>query len=344
MTYGHNTDFDGTVIRRNLVHDNHAPSCSMGIYFDHLSHNVIVHNNVVWNVKQDPIRINNPSYFDLVFNNTCLRTGRTTTFDHSRRNDLFGTRYHNNIMNEPIRLPDHVAVEHNLVEKDPSLVDPGRRDFSPKAGSRARGAGVDMSGEAPARGRRRPDIGALRYRERPWRVGHDFSRPAPEAELTRPRFAHMNLVRNACFELETLEGWQKTGAGKAALVPGNGWGNNFGSGKPEPTGTSKRELRLGGGADGVEQTIEGLAPRTRYRLSAWLKVSSGEESVSVGVRDSGGKDAAVATSSTSWVRKTVEFETGARSTTAVVYLMKTSAGAGNAWCDNIGLPLTPLPR
>ncbi|MHC5057983.1 MAG: right-handed parallel beta-helix repeat-containing protein [Planctomycetota bacterium] len=41
MTYGHNTDFDGTVIRRNLVHDNHAPSCSMGIYFEHLSHNVI---------------------------------------------------------------------------------------------------------------------------------------------------------------------------------------------------------------------------------------------------------------------------------------------------------------
>jgi hypothetical protein len=343
MTYGHNTDFDGTVIRRNLVHDNHAPSCSMGIYFDHLSHNVIVHNNVVWNVKHDPIRINNPSYFDLVFNNTCWRTGRTTTFDHSRRGDLFGTRYQNNIMNQPIRLPDHVAVDHNLVEREPSLVDPARRDFAPKADSAARGAGVDVSG-APGGSGERPDIGALKAGEKLWRAGHDFSRPAPKSELTPPRFAHMNVVRNACFELETLEHWEKTGARKATLAQGNGWGNGWGGGKVEPTGTSKRELKLGPGRDGVRQRVEGLAPRTRYRLSAWLKVSSAEESVGLSVTSPGGKVAVVATNSTGWVRKTVEFETGARATTAVVSLEKTSTGPGSAWCDNVGLPQTPVGR
>jgi hypothetical protein len=188
-------------------------------------------------------------------------------------------------------------------------------------------------------------VGALRYGEKPWRAGHDFGRPPRAApEYKRPRVEHMNLVTNGCFELATLEHWEKTGAGNAKLVKGNGWGNNWGGGKPEPTGTSKRELRLGGGRDGVEQVVGGLRPRTRYRLSAWLKVSNEKESVSLGIKDSGGKDAAAATSSTAWVRKTVEFETGPRNTTAVVYLVKTSAGPGHAWCDNVGLPLTPLPR
>jgi len=341
MTYGHNTDLDATVIRRNFVHDNHAPSCSMGIYFDHLSHNVIVHNNIVWNVKHDPIRINNPSYFDLVLNNTCWRTGRIVTFDHSRRNDLHGTRYQNNIVNAPIRLPGHVVVDHNMIEREPPLVDPAGRNFAPRAGCAAVGAGLDLSADGAGA---RADIGALAPGEAPWRVGHDFSRPAPESRLHRPRFAHMNVVRNACFELERLEHWEKTGTGNATLVEGNGWGNKFGSGKPEPTGTSKRELRLGPGRDGVRQLVEGLKPRTRYRLSAWLKVSGEDEAVTLGVSAAGGADAAVSTNSTAWVRKTVEFETGPRATSATVFLTKTSPGPGNAWCDNVGLPLTPPQR
>lgn len=101
MTYGHNTDFGNTVIRYNLVHDNHAGNCAMGIYFDHLSHNVIVHHNIVWNTGCTPIHINNPSYYNLVFNNTCWKSGGISTFDHVNRNDMFGCRYHNNIFNSP---------------------------------------------------------------------------------------------------------------------------------------------------------------------------------------------------------------------------------------------------
>jgi len=339
MIYGHNTDFGNTEIRYNLVHDNHAPACNMGIYFDHLSHNVIVHHNVVWNVRRDPIRINNPSYNNLVYHNTCWGTGPITTFDHSRRNDLLGTRYHNNILNAPIRLPKHVPVTHNIVSKAPALVDPARRNFALRPESKARDAGLVIGGMAAGDGK--PDIGALEFGKRPWKAGHDFSRSAPPASvLKRPTIGYMNLVRNACFELPTLEGWTKTGARKAQLTPGNGWGNNFGSGKAHATGTSKRELRLGGGADGVEQTVTGLHPKTRYTLSVWLRVSDKKGSISLGVRNFGGKEVSASTSSTAWVRKTVTFETGPTARGVVVTLKKTSSGPGYAWCDNVAIPLT----
>ncbi len=342
MIYGHNTDFGNTEIRHNLVHDNHAPACNMGIYFDHLSHNVIVHHNAVWNVRGDPIRFNNPSYHNLVFHNTCWNTGPIVTFDHTRRNDLFGVRYHNNILNAAVRLPKHVAVTHNIVARSPALVDPARRNFALKAGSTARDAALVIRGMSTPDGK--PDIGALEFGAKPWKAGHDFARPAPPSVLKRPTIGYMNLVRNACFELPTLEGWTKTGARKARLTPGNGWGNStFGSGRNHATGTSKRELRLGGGADGVEQTITGLGPRTRYTLSAWLRVSGRNESVALGVKAFGGKAVVASTNSTDWTRKVVTFETGPTARSAVITLTKTTPGGGHAFCDNVALPLSP-PR
>ncbi|HUT10106.1 MAG TPA: carbohydrate binding domain-containing protein [Thermoguttaceae bacterium] len=258
MFYGHNTDFANTVFRYNLVHDNHAEHCAMGIYFDHLSHNAIVHHNVIWNVGMDPTRINNPSYNCLVFNNTCRQTGLVGTFDHSKRNDLFASRYFNNIYNEP------------------------------------------------------------------------------------PRIDWMNVVRNACFEFGTLEGWEKTNAERAELVGGNGWGNAIvGSDKAHATGTSKYELRLGPGRDGVQQAITGLSPNVTYTLSAWFRVSDASESVALGVRNHGGGEFHLRASDTDWTRRSIEFTTGPDSTEATIYLLKSSDGAGHAWCDNVTLPLRP---
>jgi len=344
MTYGHNTDFGNTEIRYNLVHDNHAPSCNMGIYFDHLSHNVIVHHNIVWNVRGDPIRVNNPSYYALVYHNTCWQTGRITTFDHARRNDLFGTRYANNILNDLIRLPDHVAVVHNVIDKTPPLANPGKRDFRLEAGAKAIDAGEIIEGMTATVTDGRPDIGALERGRKLWRCGHDFANPpAGPFQWTPPRIGYMNVLANPCFEREQLESWKKTGAGKAALTRGNFWGVASFSGvkKTQGTGTSKRELRLGGGVDGIEQTVRGLSPNTQYTLAGWLRVSVAAESVALGVRDYGGRDLSAATSSTEWVRKTITFKTGPKATGCTVSISKTTAGPGHAWADNLGLPLTP---
>ncbi len=341
MTYGHNTDFMNTVIRYNLVHDNHAPGCAMGIYFDHCSQNAIVHHNIIWNAAFDPIRFNNPSYFDLVFNNSCFNSGPVGTFDHSHRNDLFGMRQINNLYNQTIKLPPHVMVERNRVEPDPGYAAPAKQDFRLRVGSKAVNAGMVLEGVTDGHGGGAPDLGALEAGKPMWKAGHDFARPpSPAPVLEAPDVAWMNLVRNSCFELETLEGWTKTGTGEVSLEKGNGWGNGFGRGKPEKTGTNQRELMLARGAAGVAQGVEGLSPKTAYTLSGWLKVADGKESVKLGVRHPDGKESAESSSATEWTRVAIDFTTGPAQTKVTVFAAK-SDGGGAAFVDNLGLPKSP---
>jgi hypothetical protein len=326
MFYGHNTDFANTVFRYNLVHDNHAEHCAMGIYFDHLSHNAIVHHNVVWNVGMDPIRFNNPSYNNLVFNNTCAQTGRVGTFDHSKREDLFACRYENNLFNEPVRLPNHVVVKNNRAVKNPPFKDPAVGDY------RLNSADT-------------PHIGAYALNDGLWRAGCNMENPPhPLPVYERPRIAWMNTIENACFEYGTLEGWQKTDAKRATLVGGNGWGNKVAGDGEHATGTSRYELRLGPGPDGIRQVIKGLSPHTTYTVSAWLWVSTEETAITLGVKASDGPDVSVTANDRAWVRKGVDFTTGPKGTEATVYLRIASAQGGHAWGDNLTLPLRPAHK
>lgn len=327
MFYGHNTDFANTVFRHNLVHDNHAEHCAMGIYFDHLSHNAIVHNNVVWNVGMDPIRFNNPSYCNLVFNNTCSNTGYVGTFDHSKRNDLFASRYFNNIFNKKINLPPHVAIYENEIIEHPEFADSARMDFRLK----------NPGGNA---------IGAYAPDRKLWQAGCDPDNPPrPLPVYKPPRITWMNIVRNPCFEFGTLEGWQKTDSSRATLVKGNGWGNSVhGSDKAHATGTSKYELRLGPDRDGVSQIIKGLTPNTTYILSAWLRVSDNGETVLLGVKNHGAPEAIVPCKSTEWTRKSIDFTTGQKATQATIYLLKPTTAQAHAFCDNLTLPLQPTQK
>jgi hypothetical protein len=196
MTYGHNTDFMGTVIRYNWVHDNLAHGHTAGIYFDHCSHNAIVHNNVVWNVPSMPLQVNNPSYFMLCYNNTLWNSGRISTFDHSHRNDLFGSRFQNNISAQEFRLPEHVVTQPNLIGPTPGLIDPANRQFGLAADSPARGAGVPLEGITPTTAAGLPDLGAHPPQ---WRAGHDFENP-PDVCLEVPLVAYSNAIHNAAFE------------------------------------------------------------------------------------------------------------------------------------------------
>jgi hypothetical protein len=326
MFYGHNTDFANTVFHHNLVHDNHAEHCAMGIYFDHLSHNAIVHHNVVWNVGMDPIRFNNPSYCNLVFNNTCSNTGNVGTFDHSKRNDLFASRYFNNIFNKQINLPSHVAIYDNEIAEKPEFAKSDAMDFRLKS----------------PRGKL---IGAYAPDRKLWQAGCDPDNPPDPLPVYRPpRIIWMNMVRNASFEYGTLEGWRKTDLSRATLVKGNGWGNSvFGGGKTHATGTSKYELRLGPGRDGVSQLIKGLTPETTYTLSAWLRVSDKSETVVLGVKQHGAAEAAVSCTSTEWARRSIDFTTGPKATQATIYLLKSAEQQGHAWADNVTLPSKPKP-
>lgn len=324
MFYGHNTDFANTVFRYNLVHDNHAAHCAMGIYFDHLSHNAIVHNNVVWNVGMDPIRFNNPSYCNLVYNNTCSNTGNVGTFDHSKREDLYASRYFNNIFNRPIKLPDHVAVYSNVMIDRPDFRDPANHDYRLKRSSNDINVGAHSPGDQL------------------WKAGCDLrSPPEPLPVYQPPRIAWMNRVRNACFELGSTESWQTVGSSKVRIVKGNGWGNKVvGSTRSHATGTSKYECQLGPGESTIEQVVSGLHPDRRHTLSAWLRVSDGNERITLGVRQGGSSDLTASTSSTEWTRKAIEFITSPSAKEVTIFIQK-QGGDGKAWLDNITLPLTP---
>jgi len=340
MIYGHNTDFQNTEIRFNRVHDNKAKGCCMGIYFDHCSHNVIVHNNAVWNVTDDPIRLNNPSYFNLVYNNTCWNSGGIVTFDHSHRDDMFGTRFCNNIFNAEINLPQHVLLGSNIIGRNPGFSAPEKLDFRLGRQSIAASAGTPLPGVTPDT--HKPDCGAYQSGIAEWTAGHNFANPPLLADgQPAKQIPWANLLRNACFEFG-LERWTRTGDGTAEIAKGNGWGNSFGQGAAEPTGTSRGELQLGGLNGAVEQPVK-LLPNTKYALSGWLKVSAPEEAAAIGIILADGSEFAAATSSTKWTRLVVEFETREQ-TEGRVFIRKTSDGDGFAWADNLGLPGTPARR
>jgi hypothetical protein len=327
MFYGHNTDFANTVFRYNLVHDNHAEHCSMGIYFDHLSNNAIVHHNVVWNVGMDPIRINNPSYGCLVFNNTCFNSGKIGTFDHSKRDDMLDSRFFNNIFNERIDLPEHVTTYGNQIIDAPQFVAADQHDF------RLNNA-TDNT------------IGAYAPDATHWTAGCNLaSPPTPLPCYESPQIDWMNMVRNSCFELGSLESWQKTDAKNAEIVSGNGWGNHFGNNSEvQATGTSKYELRLGPGRDGASQTIRGLNPGTTYRLSAWCKVSDSNQVATLGVTQNNENELVATSSSSDWQRLSVEFTTDSDATEVEIFILNSTSGElgdGYAWFDNLTLPLTP---
>jgi hypothetical protein len=287
-----------TLFRFNLVHDNRADGCAMGIYFDHCSHNAIVHNNVVYNVKDDPLRFNNPSYFNLVVDNCTYNAGKMGTFDHSHRNDLFGMQVVNNRLCQAPDLPAHVRLQDNVIAEDPQ---------APPHGSPA------------------------------WPVGHNFDHPP--APVWEPADVDgMNLIRNACFELETLEGWTVRGEGTAELTKGNGWGNLIHSAQTtEPTGTSKQELQLSGAAVSVEQEIRGLRPSTPHILSGWLKVSPDGGTARLGIRHADGSEEwSAAVTAATWTRVILDFSTHSAEGGLTVVVAKTTEGV--AFCDNLGLP------
>jgi hypothetical protein len=338
MTYGHNTDFMGTVIRYNWVHDNLAHGHTAGIYFDHCSHNAIVYHNVVWNVPSMPLQVNNPAYFMLCYNNTLWRSGAISTFDHSHRNDMFGCRFQNNISAKEFRLPPHVVTQPNLIDANPGLSDPENRRFGLAPDSPARAAGAALPGVASGTADQPPDMGAWPHDRKP---GHDFANP-PEVRWDVPEVAYSNAIRNAAFELGTIEYWTSSGPGTAGIGPGNGWGNGFGRGDVQKTGTSKHELKLTGQVR-VEQPIENLHPNTPYQLSGWLKANDDKSPVILGVSGHGGPDATASCTDRGWERKTVDFTTGPGVTKVTVYVMRASE-AGEAFADNLGLPRNPPAR
>ena len=69
----------------------------------------------------------------------------------------------------------------------------------------------------------------------------------------------------------------------------------------------------------TSQDISGLLPNTKYTLTAWVKVANGSTGY-LGVKNFGGTETNITTTSTIYTQLSVDFTTGASSTSATIYL------------------------
>lgn len=169
--------------------------------------------------------------------------------------------------------------------------------------------------------------------------GIDAHRP-PRPGTTFPNDFEVDYVRvysrpdlpaliNGDFEGETLAPW---GRWNEAAIVGEG------------ARRGRRALRVDGnaGADpasSAQQTVYGLKPNRRYRLSAYVKTLM-QGIARLGAKDYGGVERHTEGISTHEYHKiTLEFTTGSSATSAAIYCW--AEGAGSAIFDDVSLAAAP---
>lgn len=314
-------DGQGTVIHHNYVHDNLAKNYSgSGIYLDNGSKGYIVHHNVVWG-NYTGIRLNTPSNFNLVYNNTTYSNGNVGYWGSSFATDMYGDRIFNNIFTTAFTLPGTQTEGNNIKSgTDPLFVSPSSYNFRLQSTSPAIDAGVVIPRITDGYVGSAPDIGAYEYGGTDWTPGHNFTTP-PNPTFDSISILYDNNVKQAGFENGIVSPWTKTYSATAASVS-------------VPRSCSK-SVRLGTGEDGIQQVLSGLSPNTSYVCTAWVKVDSGEQ-IKIGVTNFGGTDTYVTSASTSWTMVSIPFTTGSSTTSATIYAYKPS-GTAYAYVDDFGV-------
>lgn len=74
------------------------------------------------------------------------------------------------------------------------------------------------------------------------------------------------------------------------------------------------------------QTVYGLSPNTTYTVSAYLKVGSPGDTITLGARNYGGSTS-VSSTSGSYTQKSITFTTGSTNTTAQIYINRAGTGS-----------------
>ena len=177
-TYCYDTDGEETVIAYNWVHDNKAEHVGVGIYIDNGSKNFRIHHNVSWNNPDSGIRLNTPSYNNLVYNNTVLDNGNSLSYwgpDGEKRQS--GCRAINNIFTDKVQLGDGIEVSHNYEGEEPGIKSMKTQDFRLRDGSPCINAGTAIDGITDGYVGDAPDIGAYETGAPAWKPGHDWGEP-----------------------------------------------------------------------------------------------------------------------------------------------------------------------
>jgi PA14 domain/Right handed beta helix region len=218
MTYTFQADGGGTEIAYNIVHDNFAPSESLGIYLDNGSSNFIVHHNIVYNVKA-ALNLNLPTLNNKIYNNTLIGFVESVSGGAARlpQCDATGTELVNNILGANTSLgyvfdgtqcPSGTGLPvftNNLAQTvNPKFVDSVATNFALGAGSPAINKGRVLSPYTNGYAGSAPDMGALESGLAPFSAGATITEPCVYSD---PCTAKLNLrygVLAEYFRDETL--------------------------------------------------------------------------------------------------------------------------------------------
>lgn len=338
IIYSAGNDGGNTRICYNLIHDNPGEKNNVGVYLDNYTENYIADHNVIWNTGNS-IRLNRPSGFCMVLNNTVFEDINNRWGPWNGPMDQWGCRVINNLCKENIQINPEVITSANLIESSPALCfDPVTRIA--KTTCPGRHNGMIIPEVTPACD---ADIGAFQHDLQAWTAGHDFARLLNPA-YTPPQMPLRNYIRNSAFEYprygetDSLAYWRRTHASTATVEEHKGFNSPTADKRNSIHGNSL--LLTGNTDDGIEQTIEGLTPETTYYFSGYVRQTQ-NTTVTVGVRCSGktitsNTDAARMSDAPSpWRFVCIQFRTGQRETSAVAYIVKN--GTGQAYIDNTGI-------
>ena len=85
---------------------------------------------------------------------------------------------------------------------------------------------------------------------------------------------------------------------------------------------------ISGGVCSIEQIVSGLKPWTKYTMSAWVKIASAGDSVTLGVKKyRAGLQTTVKIMNTGYAKYSISFVTGNIDTTATFYLVTSDSHA-----------------
>lgn len=337
MIYSPNTDGMWTEIRYNKIHDIDATSnLAMGVYLDNSSSEYLIHHNVIWNIpNSDPIRLNTPSNYNLVYNNTLGPNTKAMSTGGARfAGDLFGIRVFNNIINDTIRYPNSYGYEtgNNLFiqnGQNPQFLDPGNGDFRIGSSSPAINMGMVVPSITDGYTGSAPDVGAYEAGAADFRTGHDFDNE-PTVSKALSAVPYRNLVVNYGFETLALAPWVKV----ADTVQAYNAGSAAWTSETADSRFQKGSLKMQGTGAEVEQTVTGLSPNTTYTFSIWSKASDESAVAEFGVRNYGGTTVTESAYGMNWKQSTFNFTTGPSATSATVFMRKLNrayAVTPNVW-------------
>jgi PA14 domain/Right handed beta helix region/Protein of unknown function (DUF1565) len=218
MTYTYQADGGGTEIAYNLVHDNFAPSESMGIYLDNGSSNFVVHHNLVYNVKS-ALNLNLPSTNNKIYNNTLLGfkesvssgAGETAQCDAANTelvNNIFGATFSLGFVFDGTQCPAGKGVPtftNNLEQTvNPKFANASEANFTLGSGSPAINKGRVLAPYTNGYTGSAPDMGALESGVTPFNTGATLTEPCVYGD-TCPRPAQPRYgVMAEYFRDETL--------------------------------------------------------------------------------------------------------------------------------------------